>query len=57
MCLFIPFYVFPGVWKHCTESGSRNTKIYRYSEDGVVSQDSATESFDSSSFLSFFKKL
>lgn len=60
MCLFISFYVFQGVWKHCIESSSRDTKIYRFSKDGVLLQDSArevdaAEDFDRSAFLSFLR--
>lgn len=61
MCLFISFYVFQGVWKHCLESSSsRTTKIYRFSKDGVLIHDSArgadaAERFDTSAFLSFLR--
>lgn len=61
MCLFISFYVFQGVWKHCLESSSsRNTTIYRFSKDGVLIQESArgadaAERFDTSAFLSFLR--
>ena len=60
MCLFISFYVFQGVWKHCIEGSSRNTKFYRVDKDGVLLQDcsrgvDAAEGFDKSAFLSFLR--
>ncbi|KAG0631635.1 hypothetical protein M758_1G268800 [Ceratodon purpureus] len=60
MCLFISFYVFQGVWKHCIEGSSRNTKFYRVDKDGVLLQDcsrgvDAAEGFDKSAFLIFLR--